>query len=127
MKSMKSLNTVLFLVCMGVAVASGQVSAPARSKVTRQRKDARQQHIVEARNARKSLHGWSQASARPMATPPLVNLPSPTTNVGFQTALHISAGTTPSTGMAVVPYISALGHFNKDSKQDLAAIVQDPH
>jgi len=63
-------------------------------------------------------------SPRPRATAPTV-LPSATTAIGFQTAPHISAGTSPSTGGAVEPYLSVGGDFNHDGHQDVASIGQE--
>src|SRR5579883_377123 len=63
-------------------------------------------------------------STRPRAAAPPV-LPVATTTIGFQTAGHISAGTTLSTGLAVDPYLSAGGDFNHDGHQDVASIGQD--
>src|SRR5215470_5865872 len=65
----------------------------------------------------------SLALARPMATAP-PSLPLAPTNVGFQVAPHISAGATPSTGLAVSPYLSAAGDFNHDGHPDVATIGQ---
>jgi hypothetical protein len=70
------------------------------------------------------LPGTSTVNARPRATaPPL--LPTSSTAIGFQTAPHISAGTTPSTALAVSPYLSVGGDFNHDGRQDVASIGQD--
>jgi hypothetical protein len=65
----------------------------------------------------------SAITARSMAVAPPVNLPAPTTTVGFQAAPHISSGT--SAGMETLPYLCALGDFRGNSQHDVAAIVQD--
>jgi hypothetical protein len=75
--------------------------------------------------AGKTGSGSSEASARPLAASPTLNLLSPTTKVGFQVAPHISAGIAPTTGEETLPYLTALGDFNNDGQPDVATIVQD--
>jgi hypothetical protein len=62
--------------------------------------------------------------ARPRATGP-PTLPLGSSAIGFQTAPHVFAGTVPTTGLAVDPYLSAGGDFNHDGRQDVASIGQD--
>jgi len=70
------------------------------------------------------LPGTRTVNARPKATAPSL-LPISSTAIGFQTAPHISAGTAPSTGLTVSPYLSVGGDFNHDGRQDVASIGQD--
>jgi hypothetical protein len=128
MKSTKSLlTTILFVVCTLVFATSAQVSALPPGQVTPQSHRRGNQHPFEPQMASRTGSSGSQASARPMAASPGWSLPAPTTNVGFQAAPHISAGMAPSTGVDALPYLSALGDFNGDGKQDVAAVVQDPN
>jgi hypothetical protein len=114
---------IVLAVGISTSAVSAQVATPPTARVRSFGPvSARQQSLPSAANRQGGP--TSAPLARPMAAPPSVSLPSPTTVVGFQTAPHISTGTT-SGGSTTAPYRIVLGDFDGDGNDDVAAVVQD--
>ncbi len=124
MKIIKLLSLpIVSVLCICASAASTQTASPSTARQrTFAPTRAEQPHVRAASHARKA-GGSSGPSARPMAAPPSVPLPPATSTVGFQTAPHISSGT--SGGAGTTPYRTVLGNFDGDTKMDVASVVQD--
>jgi len=68
-----------------------------------------------------SLSGFS---AHPMATTPIVSLPPPPTQLGFQAAPHGSSGITPAASESTTRYLTALGDFDSNTQTEAASVVE---
>src|SRR5438552_688140 len=114
---------IVSVLCICASAASTQVVPPSTPRLRSFAPRAGQQRASASSHLRRAA-GSSRVSPRPMATPPVVTLPSSTIAVGFQTAPHFSSGTTTG-GSSTTPYRTVLGDFDDDGKMDVASVVQD--